>query len=92
MTSRQEHYPGNIISLHQTAPTSLLICNIVILDLINVTEDLIMGIAFLSIYLSIYLWLYSPLLDLGRFFSFLTFLHSRLDSLDGGSACRKAAS
>jgi hypothetical protein len=25
----------------------------------------------LSIYLSIYLWLYSPLLDLGRFFSFL---------------------
>jgi hypothetical protein len=27
----------------------------------------------LSIYLSIYLWLYSPLLGLGRFFSFFTF-------------------
>jgi hypothetical protein len=27
----------------------------------------------LSIYLFIYLWLYSPLLDLGHFFSFLTF-------------------
>jgi hypothetical protein len=36
-------------------------------------------------------WLYSPLLYLGRFFSFLIFSHSRLDSLDGGTARRKAA-
>jgi hypothetical protein len=43
----------------------------------------------LSIY--IYLWLYSPLLGLGGFFSFLIFLRSRYDSLDGGSARRKAA-
>jgi hypothetical protein len=28
---------------------------------------------YLSIYLSIYLWSYIPLLDLGRFFSFLIF-------------------
>jgi hypothetical protein len=37
------------------------------------------------------LWLYSSLLGLGRFFSFLIFLHSRWDSLDGVSARRKAA-
>jgi hypothetical protein len=41
--------------------------------------------------LYIYLWFYSPLLDLGRFFSFLIFLHSRYNSLDRGSARRKAA-
>jgi hypothetical protein len=40
---------------------------------------------------TIYLWLYSPLLGLGRFFSFLIFLRSQYDSLDGGSARRKAA-
>jgi hypothetical protein len=39
----------------------------------------------------IYLWLYSPLLDLGCFFSSLILLHSREDSLDGRSAGRKAA-
>jgi hypothetical protein len=43
------------------------------------------------LFLSIYLWLYSPLLDLGRFFSFLFVLYSRYDSSDGGSARRKAA-
>jgi hypothetical protein len=46
---------------------------------------------YLSIYHSIYLWLYSPLLDSGCFFTFLIALHSRQDSLDGGSARRKAA-
>jgi hypothetical protein len=41
---------------------------------------------------SICLWLYSPLLDLGRFFfQLLNPVHSRQDSLDGGSAHRKAA-
>jgi hypothetical protein len=49
------------------------------------------GQAHKPIYLSIYLWLYRPLLDLDRFFGFLIFLHSRYDSLDGGSARRKAA-
>jgi hypothetical protein len=43
-------------------------------------------------YLSIYLCLYSPLLDLGRFFNILSLLHSRYDSMDRGSARRKAAS
>jgi hypothetical protein len=38
----------------------------------------------------IHQWLYSPLLGLGRFFSFLI-LNIRYDSLDGGSARRKAA-
>jgi hypothetical protein len=38
----------------------------------------------------IFLWLYNPLLDLGRFFQFLNPIHSRWDSLDGGSAHRKA--
>jgi hypothetical protein len=38
-------------------------------------------------YLSIYLWLYSSLLDPGRFFGFFIFTQS----LDGGSARRKAA-
>jgi hypothetical protein len=42
-------------------------------------------------YLSLYLRLYSPLSDIGRFFSLLIILHNRYDSLDGGSACRKAA-
>jgi hypothetical protein len=37
------------------------------------------------------LWLYSPLLDLGRLFSFLIFFTQSVDALDGGSACRKAA-
>jgi hypothetical protein len=32
------------------------------------------------------------LVDLGRFFLFLNFIHSWQDSLDGGSARRKAAS
>jgi hypothetical protein len=45
----------------------------------------------LALCLSIYLWLYSLLFGLGRLFSFLIFLHSRQDSLDGGSARRKAA-
>jgi hypothetical protein len=40
--------------------------------------------------LSVYLWLYSPLLSLDCFFSFLIF-YSRYDSLDGRSARRKAA-
>jgi hypothetical protein len=31
------------------------------------------------------------MLEFGRFFSFLIFLHSRYDSLDEGSARRKAA-
>jgi hypothetical protein len=44
-----------------------------------------------TIYLSIYLRLYSPLLGLGRFFCFLSFLRNRQNSLDGGSARRKAA-
>jgi hypothetical protein len=44
-----------------------------------------------SIYLSIYLWLYSISLGLGRFLSFLIFLHSRQDYFDGGSARRKTA-
>jgi hypothetical protein len=35
-----------------------------------------------------YLWLYSALLDLGRFYNFLI-LYTLWDSLDGGSACRK---
>ena len=43
-----------------------------------------------SVLLYIYLWLYSLLFGLGRFFSFLI-LHSRYDSLDGGSARHKAA-
>jgi hypothetical protein len=42
-----------------------------------------------SVFLSV--WFYSPLFGLGRFFSFLIFLHSLQDSLDGVSACRKAA-
>jgi hypothetical protein len=37
------------------------------------------------------IWLYSPLLVLGRFFSFLIYLHRLQNSLDGGSARRKAA-
>jgi hypothetical protein len=43
-----------------------------------------------SIYLSSYLGLYIPLLDLGCF-QFLNPIHRRWDSLDGGSARRKAA-
>jgi hypothetical protein len=43
-----------------------------------------------EVLVSIYLWLYSPLLGLGCIFSFLIF-YSRQDSLDGGSACHKAA-
>jgi hypothetical protein len=38
------------------------------------TRDASIGpvqVRFMSIYLSIHLWLYSPLLDLGRFYSFL---------------------
>jgi hypothetical protein len=36
-------------------------------------------------------WLYSPLLGPGRFFQFSNPIHSRYDSLDGGSARPKAA-
>jgi hypothetical protein len=36
-------------------------------------------------------WLYSPLLGADLFFSFVIFLYRRQDSLDGGSARRKAA-
>jgi hypothetical protein len=50
-----------------------------------------MYIMFVLKLLTIYVWLYSPLFDLGRFFSFLIFLHSRYDSMDGKSARRKAA-
>jgi hypothetical protein len=44
----------------------------------------------ITIYLSIY-GSTDLLLDLGRFFQFLNPIHSREDSLDGGSAIRKAA-
>jgi hypothetical protein len=44
----------------------------------------------LSVYLSIYLWLYSLLLGLGHF-SVFNPIHSRQNSLDGGSARRKGA-
>jgi hypothetical protein len=44
-----------------------------------------------SIYLSNYFWLWSTLLDLGHFFSFLILHTVGKDSLDGGSARRKAA-
>jgi hypothetical protein len=44
----------------------------------------------LSIYLSIY-DLYSPLLDLGRFFSFLIFYTQSVGLRGRGSARRKAA-
>jgi hypothetical protein len=37
----------------------------------------------------LYLWLYSPLLDLVQFFQFLNPIHSRYYSLDEGSARRK---
>jgi hypothetical protein len=37
------------------------------------------------------LWLYSPLLGFSRSFHFLDPVHSRHDSLDGGSAERKAS-
>jgi hypothetical protein len=36
-------------------------------------------------------WLYSPLSDPGRFVKFRIHIHSRYDSLDGGSTRRKAA-
>jgi hypothetical protein len=42
-------------------------------------------------YLSIYLWLYSPFVGLWPLFQFLIPIHSRYDSLDGGSAHRKAS-
>jgi hypothetical protein len=44
-----------------------------------------------SFHLCIYLWLYSPLLGLGRFFSFLILYTVGGVSLDGVSARRKAA-
>jgi hypothetical protein len=40
---------------------------------------------------TIYLWLYSPLLDLGRSSIPSSFTHNRQDSLDGEPARRKAA-
>jgi hypothetical protein len=46
---------------------------------------------FLSLSISISMALPSFLLELRRFFSFFNPIHSRQDSFDGGSACRKAA-
>jgi hypothetical protein len=40
---------------------------------------------------NIYLWLYSPLLELRRLGQFRIPIHSRLDFFDGGPARRKAA-
>jgi hypothetical protein len=45
----------------------------------------------MCVYVCMYVRLYSPLLDLGRFFSFLILYTVGRDSLDGGSARRKAA-
>jgi hypothetical protein len=42
-------------------------------------------------YISIYLWLYSPCWTFAAFSVSWPFLHSRQDSLNGGSALRKAA-
>jgi hypothetical protein len=60
--------------------------------LLHFLLQLFFEIFFASVYLSIYiyLWLCSPLLDLGLYFQFLD-LQSRYDSLDGGSVLRKAA-
>jgi hypothetical protein len=44
-----------------------------------------------SIYLSIYLWLYSPFVGPWPLFQFLNPIHSRYDSLNGGSGRHKAA-
>jgi hypothetical protein len=41
---------------------------------------------FLWAHITVYLWLYSPLLDLCHFFIFLIFLNSWQDPLGGGSA------
>jgi hypothetical protein len=53
------------------------------------TSYLQTNILCLSVYLSIYLRFYSPLLNLDRFFSFLNFLHSRYDSLAGDQTVAK---
>jgi hypothetical protein len=44
-----------------------------------------------SVYLSVCLWFYNPLLDLGRFFSFLILCTVGRTPRTGGSARRKAA-
>jgi hypothetical protein len=45
----------------------------------------------LSVYPSIYLWLYSPFVEPWTLFQFRNLIHSGKDSLDGGSARRKDA-
>jgi hypothetical protein len=57
--------------------------------LINVLKCMV--IDYISIYLSTYLWLYSPLLDLGCFLSFLIFYAVSRTPWTGGSDRRKVS-
>jgi hypothetical protein len=85
MPSRHEHCPGNTISSYQTAPTSLLICNVIILDLINGTEYLIMRIAFISIYLHIFVFMVlQPFVGPWPLFQFLNLLTQSVGLLGRG--------
>jgi hypothetical protein len=55
----------------------------------NGNEPVLLSLDNIMLDKSIYLWLYSPLLDL--VFRFLNPIKSRQDSLDGGPARRRAA-